>query len=500
MTQASAVHSNPLLNFALSGTRMCVAAGGAIVVSVMTARTLGTEQMGIYSFITWIAGTLTSLASMGLSTALSRFVAEYRGASQHDHAVRIARKIVFAQVLLAAAISVLAAGIWPVFSRPYLLLILIALAAVTPSAVLQTLLGLMEGAQRFDQQVIATLGGSILQVVIVAYVAARHASTMGFLTASLLASFGFMALTLYLCRPMLQLGHPAPAPDSSRSISRKIFSFSLSVYGFWFLSMIVFDKSELFFLRAFQSPAELAFYSIAFALTARMATAGDSISNVLFPMFVTRYAQQGPGGLRDLFRRALRYTLIVAIPVCLWGIPLTPRLLRLFYGAQYAPVAPVLQILLITMLFTLPLSVNMSALFTMDEQFSFLRYLILVAALNLLLDLLLIPRLGAVGAAAANGISQALAACGPLFVLHRKLPGSLPMSALLKAYVAGVVSAVPIAYAAWIPGAGFWILIAAVTFAVCLYPILLLVLRVLQWDELSAIKADLLALGMRKAS
>lgn len=499
-TPAEPAKPSALVNFGLSGARTAVSYAGGLIVSVIVARSLGAQQMGTYSFISWIAFTIAGFSSMGLSMAVSRFVAESAGAGHHALAAKIARASVAAQVLGAAAVSLIAASIWPLLSRHHLLFILLALASVTPAALQQTLLSLLQGIRRFDLQFSAALGGAILQISIVGAFALRHASVAGFLLAGVLSSVTIAALTLFLCRPMLLSASAPVEQDHFSGVSKRIFVFSLSLYFLWFLNLIVFDKSELFFLDRFRSAAELAYYTIAFALTARMLTAIGSILNVLFPMFVTSYAKNGPEGLREVYRRATRYIEILMVPLYLWGVPLAPRLLTWFYGAQYARAGVVVQVLLLTMLFTVPSPTSMVALFAMERQNSIVRYLLVIAVLNILLDLLLIPRYGAVGAALANGISQALAAWGPIWLLHKALPRSFPALASLKIYLAGAVSALPVFYV-WLthrsalPLFGLSLAIAAL-----LYVGLLLILRAVETSELATAAEDMMCLVSRKAS
>lgn len=488
-----------LRNIGFSGTRMVVASFSGLIVSVITARSLGAQQMGNYSFILWVAGTIAALSSLGLPDAVGKFVAEHNSAGNHVLSVKIARTIVATQILAAGAISLLGAGVWSVLAKHHLILIFLALATVLPAALQQTLLALMEGTQRFDLQLVATLGGSILQIAIVATFAALHASIRGFLLATFLSSAALTGFTFFLCRPMLKL-HPASAKhDSSPEISKRILRFTLSVYALWLLNLIVFDKSELFFLRIFQSPAELAYYSIAFALTARLATAGDSISYVLFPMFVTRYTQDGADGLREVYRRSMRYLQMLMVPVCLWGIPLTPRLVVFAYGGQYARVASVVQVLLATIVVTATMTVSSNVMYTMERQHSFLRYMVLVAALNIFLDLLFVPRYGALGAALANGLSQAFAACGLIVMLRIALPGSFPVFASLKIYLAAAVSVAPILYAELILRAGALFLGVSVAVAVFLYLGLLSGLRAVTRSDFEAFGDGFMSLVFRRA-
>jgi O-antigen/teichoic acid export membrane protein len=461
--------STALRNFGFSGACKIVTAVSSVAVSVITARSLGASDMGIYSFVLWVAGAIAALSSLGLPDAVSKYVAEQKGSGNHALAAKIARRIIGVQILAAGIASLVGGGVWSTLAKNHLILVFLALATVMPATLQQMLLGLMEGAQSFDLQLIATFGGAICQVGIVAAIAIRHGSIPGFLLANLLSSVVFTALTLYLCRPILA-SHFAPGPQTEfPEISKRIFNFSISVYGLSLLGLIVFDKSELFVLRIFQSPAELAYYSIAFGITARLATAGDSISYVLFPIFVTRYTQNGSEDLRKVYRQSMRYLQLLIVPIILWSIPLAPRLVVFVYGRQYAHIGPVAQVLLATMLLTVMLTVSASAIFALDKQSALLRYMLVVAALNIFLDIALISRYGALGAAFANGISQAVAVCGFIALLWRALPGSFPVLASMKIYFAAIVSSASIFYADLVMRAGALVLCISVAAAVFLY-------------------------------
>jgi O-antigen/teichoic acid export membrane protein len=488
-----------LRNFAFSGACKVVTGLSGLLVSVMTARSLGAQEMGTYSFVIWVAGAIAGFSSFGLPDAVAKFVAEHKGTGDHALAIRIARKIVVTQLLAAGVVSVVGAGVWSLLARHHLELVFLAIATVMPSALQQVLLALLEGAQRFDLQLMATLSGSLFQLGIVALFAVKYASVQGFLVANLLSSAFLALFILALCGPFLGSFHSVRGHQDFPELSKRIFNFSVSIYMLSLLSMIVFDKSELFFLKIFQTPAELAYYSIAFGLTARMATAGDSISYVLFPMFVTRYTQNGSEGLCAAYRRSVHYVQLLMVPVFVWCIPIAPRFINFAYGSEYENVAPVVQVLLGTMLITFMLTVSASAVFALEKQRSFLRSMVVVAAINLILDVVLIPRYGALGAALANGCSQAIAVCGLIFLLQRLLPGSFPVLASLKIYIAAAASAVSVLYAGLVLHAGILVLCLSVAVAALVYVALLGGLGVVTRSEAVAFGSGLYARLSRKA-
>jgi hypothetical protein len=72
-----------LRNVGFSGMRMVLASFSGLIVSVITVRSLGAQQMGNLSFILWFAGTIAALSSPGLPDAVGKFVAEHNSAGNH---------------------------------------------------------------------------------------------------------------------------------------------------------------------------------------------------------------------------------------------------------------------------------------------------------------------------------------------------------------------------------------------------------------------------------
>jgi O-antigen/teichoic acid export membrane protein len=484
MSVKQTTHPHAVHNFAFSGARVALAALSSFVTNLIIARSLGAREMGNYSFMVWVAGTIAGFSSLGLPDSIEKYVAEYRGAGEHVIAAKLARMIVLAQIIASGILLVVAGGIWVFVERSHLALILLALGTVLPTALQQILLGLIAGIQRFSLQFLATLYGSVIQVFIVSIFAGFHASIRGFLIANLLSWLSLTGITLYLCWEMLISRENAITDFAIASVSKRIFAFSITVYVFYILNLIVSDKSELYFLRTFQSPAQIAYYSVAFALTSRLSTVGDSISFVLFPMFVTRHVQEGPDALRAVYNKSMRYIQMLLSPICFWGIPLAPSLVVFAYGKQYAQVAPVAQVLLVTLLVSTTMTTNSGLLYTLDRQVTLLRYMILVALLNLTLDFILIPRHAALGAACANGITQIFFACGLVMLVERELPHSFPFGCTVKILIAALISSLPIFYVDFARKASLWVLFLFVLPATIIYIGLLKIMRVVTTREM----------------
>jgi O-antigen/teichoic acid export membrane protein len=87
---------------------------------------------------------------------------------------------------------------------------------------------------------------------------------------------------------------------------------------------------------------------------------------------------------------------------------LAPFIIRLLYGAEYSGAGIVLQILLVAVLFAVLGQASRSALLGMEKQSWLLKTGLVAAVFSIGLDVVLIPRYGAIGAAVANTTVQGL--------------------------------------------------------------------------------------------
>ena len=152
-----------------------------------------------------------------------------------------------------------------------------------------------------------------------------------------------------------------------------------------------------------------------------------AVRTVVLPSVATLVGAGEFDRIRRGFSRLVRLTLLVTIPLTAAGLSLGPRLLGLVYGDQYSDAGQVL-LILVAPLPLIPLAAAGSAVLM---GYGRIRIPTLVAALAATVDigaaLLLVPRLGAIGAAIAN-VLAALAATLPLVPFCARLLGGIDVS------------------------------------------------------------------------
>ncbi|MBI2010908.1 MAG: flippase [Candidatus Colwellbacteria bacterium] len=123
------------------------------------------------------------------------------------------------------------------------------------------------------------------------------------------------------------------------------------------------------------------------------------IAVALFPTF-TRLIRRGRMEFaRELLEEAIAYLSAVALPICIAGVILADDLVLFFFGREYLATIPSFQILLLTLPLVFPAAVIADAVLAYDRQKVFMKLLAFAALLNIILNLLLIPPLGEIGAA-----------------------------------------------------------------------------------------------------
>ena len=119
-------HANsPLRNILFSGARLVVSAGATICVSAIMARTLGPQNLGVYSYAMWIVGTLGILANIGLPAALTKYVSEFMGSGDQATAVRVGKRLLRIQLIAGLIVAALTAGLY-FFDSPFRSIIVLA--------------------------------------------------------------------------------------------------------------------------------------------------------------------------------------------------------------------------------------------------------------------------------------------------------------------------------------------------------------------------------------
>jgi O-antigen/teichoic acid export membrane protein len=236
--------------------------------------------------------------------------------------------------------------------------------------------------------------------------------------------------------------------------------------------------------------AEIGFYRAALALVMYWPVVGASLTTALFPMMSELYLSRRESFIRN-YRRSVQWLFALGLPMTIGLCLLGDRFITSIYGRSFAPAVVSLRILSASVL--LKFIHGFLAMVLTSSNRQALRTGILASAAlgNTLLNLLLIPWAGQVGASVAAVLTDSWILAGCYLAVSRQL-GGLPFRSVLG----------PSTLSAIVMGLGVLLLRRTslpllITAAVVIYGAVLCALGGVPQEELAKCKA-LLPLSWRR--
>jgi O-antigen/teichoic acid export membrane protein len=446
-TGAGPREQSPIItNSVFSAGRLIFGAAAGLASSAVIARSLGKFEMGRYAYAVWITSLLVSIAHGGIPTTLTRFVAEAAGRGTGYSAPKLVVRLLAWQVVFALLVCLVACVVLGFVRTSDRVLYLLAIASVLPQALLQATIGALAGIQRFGKIALLSSVGALLNLGAVLTAAVMHCATVGMLAAVAIASILTVATGLWALRSVLDFRTQIIGRNIAKTepgIMSRIGRFSVVVWCLVLLDMVVWDRSEIFFLKHYMAITEVAAYSIAYTLAIQVWQAANTVSSNLAPMAAEAIGGGEPERAAQVFYRGVRYVHAILIPACIFGIGLCQPVILMLYGRQFASAVIVAQILLaVPVLMTLT-EVATATIYAFEKQTGWMLVLLPSALLNIVLAWLLVPRQGAVGAALASVVAQACDTGISLWWTSRIYRTGISLKSVLRVWGVAACAAAP---------------------------------------------------------
>ena len=181
-----------------------------------------------------------------------------------------------------------------------------------------------------------------------------------------------------------------PLAAVDETTARRIRYFCLQAIGIQLLTTIVWDRSEMLFLRAFSSLQQIAFYSISFSLANNLLSVPRTFGSAAG---MTLMVESGRDRERanSIVRNILRYTLFMVIPLHLGAVAVTERAITLAYGTKYIGAIPVMMVAAVLSIPRAAEELSGVLLRAADQQKKIFYLLAVTGIVNIGLDGALIP-------------------------------------------------------------------------------------------------------------
>ena len=196
-------------------------------------------------------------------------------------------------------------------------------------------------------------------------------------------------------------------------------------YGFWkyliktaspFLLTGVFASIYFYIdtimLSIIEGDAVVGWYNAAYNLLSALIPILALFMVVMFPVF-SRFSKTSESDLNTAFTRSIRYLFIFALPIVVGTTLISENIIYFLYGPAFSQSVLTLQILIWALLF-ISMSIVLSTLLnSTDRQMLVTKTTACGAVVNVVLNLLLIPKMSLIGASIATVITEV-----SLFILY----------------------------------------------------------------------------------
>lgn len=430
---------------------------GGLAASIAVAHLLGPVKVGYYSYLLWAVTAAATASGLGIPSATRKFAAECLGAGQTGLALAILERAWKAQRVIALIAGTAALAVVFFFvgaeQRTYALVGALCLA---PTILMEIPAAGAAAAQQYRATVVPSLIASVVNLAGVALSLILRWDLVGLcaslLTARLLA-LALRRLSLGRVTASLRRNSAAAKPGTvDRELDGRLRRFCAGAAAVDLLNLVVWDRSEIFFLGRFCDIREVAFYAIPFNIINQVLLLTRSYTSSASVHLMSKIGSDIQGA-KALTTTLLRYLAMMAFPLLFGLAALSRPLVQVVYGSAFHPAATILAILAIFSIVRAALTLVLLLYSAFELQGLAVRVMAVCAAFNLLLDLLLIPKHAALGAAVASAIAQCAGISALWFVLASRLRLVLGWRRLLPVAAAAVGAVIPAAVLAviWPP-------------------------------------------------
>jgi O-antigen/teichoic acid export membrane protein len=220
-----------------------------------------------------------------------------------------------------------------------------------------------------------------------------------------------MLISVGLFSPLIMKYLRGEDPDNSpipeRNFYRRLLRFTV-----WFtvtpILVQIFHYVDRLSLQRLMTASDQGIYSAALNLCAVISAVGLAVNNVIFPHLSTSWEEGRRERALENLDLAIRFTAVCLAVAGFVLVVLGRQLILVLLGSQYAGGADVMPYVVVFYLFTI--SVWLFGVYASLVEKTYVSTIGLVCGLpvNVALNLLLIPRLGIVGAAMATMLSYLL--------------------------------------------------------------------------------------------
>ena len=385
------------------------------IFTLLVTRTLGAESWGIFTLSLVILQIASVIGRLGMDTALLRFTAEYVVKENVNTLKKIYKKALTLVIPFSTLIAVSVYFLSPVladniFQKPYLNdYFNIISFIIVPYILLLINSEIIKGLKKIKEYMLLQISNTMLSILIFLIgIIILHKTTflvffshIGATIVSLLLTF--LLINIYI-KHLLKSANTFCSDENIKysyilSLSIPLlFSGSLSLIAGW---------TDTIMLGIFKTTEDVGIYNVAIKLSMITSMILASVNTVVAPRFAEFYGKKDFDSLKSLAQKSTKLIFFFSFPIFLFYVLFSDWCMKLF-GSEFGKGSYALVILSLGQLINaITGSVGLILMMT-GRQREHLNLILIMTLSNIVLNAILIPKYGLIGAALATALSTSI--------------------------------------------------------------------------------------------
>ena len=392
---------------------------GALL-AIVLARMLQPESYGILFLSLSILGTLNLFSKLGISKSGARYISEFKETDVSQVPGIIGVSFLYVTLTsVGVGVSLFAARylVTSVLNEPGLVPFLtigifyIALTTYT-TFVRRTLQGLEDIKPAAAVHALESGSRFVFAVGLVLLGFGALGALGGYILSSFVATVaGCVYIYTRHVRPTGGLSWPADG------LPRRIAEYSLPLTAT--RSADVLDKRvDTILVGFFLTPTAVSFYTIGKQVAGFVQSPASALGFTVSPTYSSLQTQGETDKAANVLQESLTHILLLYLPAAAGLILVAEPMVRLVFGSEYIGATPVVQLLALYAVLHAVASLVSNGLDYLGRARERAIIKIVTSVLNVVLNVILIPRIGVVGAAAATVVTFSMYTVANLYIMH----------------------------------------------------------------------------------
>jgi len=394
------------------------------------ARYLGAEGFGILSFALAFTGIFGVFSDLGLGPLTVREVARDKSLAKKYLNNIIVMKTILVTItfaLIAIVINILG---YP--EQTIKVVYFIALSVIF-NAFSGMFYSIFRAFEKMEYQSLGQILSSVLMLVGALFAISQRFSVIGFASLYFMISvvalvYSFVISIWKFVKPKMKVDWSFWWPTIKEALPFGLTGAFITIY-LWIDSVM---------LSLMKGDEVVGWYNAAYRLILVLLFIPSAFNSAVFPI-MSRFYVSSKNSLKFMFEKHFKYMLIIGFPIGIGITLLADRIVLLIFGAEYIPSVIALQILTWAIVFIFARTAFERVLESANKQIIVTEVFGGCALLNIILNLILIPKYSYIGAAVATLITD-FAVFVIIFVWSLKIGYGIPNKQLIE-IISKVISA-----------------------------------------------------------